>query len=225
MMDGVAAGMSLAESVEAKEIVKEGLSEYFIYTIEGEETVPNGWSKRLRLFDSLAVPFDTVYRYRPAEYGDQLVRLFILTNDEESGLGSTPLPDGDVRLFRENGNDGLSYLVQHHTKYVPIGQKIELNLGRDREVIHEWIKMDHHRDNFWFREGSSRRYYSPDQGQTIKPNYTVAGWDEHEQWVERIRNYRDEPIKVEIRRSFYGHVIFTSELDPKLYDYQSPSSR
>ena len=30
-----------------KEIKKEGLSEYFLYTIEGTETIPNGWSKRL----------------------------------------------------------------------------------------------------------------------------------------------------------------------------------
>jgi hypothetical protein len=28
----------------AKEIVKEGLSEYFLYTIEGTETIPIGWS-------------------------------------------------------------------------------------------------------------------------------------------------------------------------------------
>ena len=35
-----------------KEIIKEGLSEYFIYTIEGTETIPNGWSKRLRRFEA-----------------------------------------------------------------------------------------------------------------------------------------------------------------------------
>ena len=31
-----------------KEIIKEGLSEYFIYTIEGTETIADGWSKRMR---------------------------------------------------------------------------------------------------------------------------------------------------------------------------------
>src|SRR5687767_4104893 len=30
---------------QPKEIIKEGLSEYFIYTVEGTETIPNGWSK------------------------------------------------------------------------------------------------------------------------------------------------------------------------------------
>ena len=34
--------------LKPKQIVKEGLSEYFIYTIEGTETIRNGWSKRMR---------------------------------------------------------------------------------------------------------------------------------------------------------------------------------
>ena len=29
-----------------KTIIKEGLSEYFIFSIDGTETIPNGWSKR-----------------------------------------------------------------------------------------------------------------------------------------------------------------------------------
>jgi hypothetical protein len=50
----------------------------------------------------------------------------------------------------------------------------------------------------------------------------VAVWDDHERWVERIRNYRSKPIQVEIRRSYGGHVIFASDLGPTLYDYRSP---
>ena len=124
-----------------KEIIKEGLSEYFIYTIEGTETIPNGWSKRMRSLEAAAVPFKIQYRYRPQEYGDQLVRMYLLTNDKESKLGTTPLPDGMVRVFRDNGRDGLSYLTQQSIKYIPIGDKIELNLGRDPEVIFELIKL------------------------------------------------------------------------------------
>ena len=47
-----------------KQIIKEGLSEYFIYTIEGTETIPNGWSKRMRSFEGQTVPFKIQYRYR-----------------------------------------------------------------------------------------------------------------------------------------------------------------
>jgi len=176
----------------------------------------------MRLFEGRKVPFEIVYRYRPAEYGEQLVRMFILRNDEESTLGSTPLPDGIVRLFRDNAQDGLSFLTAYQTKYVPIGQEIELNLGADPEVIHERIRLRGWRDNFWFQGRRPKIYFSPGQGHRIEPNYSVAGWDDHEQWVERIRNYRDKPIQVEIRRSYAGHVIFTSDLGPTLYDYRSP---
>ena len=54
------------------------------------------------------MPFKIQYRYRPQEYGDQLVRMYLLTNNKESKLGTTPLPDGIVRVFRDNGRDGLS---------------------------------------------------------------------------------------------------------------------
>ncbi|MFO0885881.1 MAG: hypothetical protein U0894_17130 [Pirellulales bacterium] len=53
----------------------------------------------------------------PMEYGEQLVRMYLMTNDEESELGTTPLPNGDVRIFRDNGRDGLTFLTQQATKY------------------------------------------------------------------------------------------------------------
>ena len=118
-------------TAEPKQVAKEGLSEYFIYTIEGTETIRNGWSKRMRSLEAAKVPLKIQYRYRPAEYGDQLVRMYLLTNDKDSKLGTTPLPDGTVRVFRQNGRDGLSFLVAQPIKYIPIGDKIELNLGPD----------------------------------------------------------------------------------------------
>ncbi len=205
-----------------KEIVKQGLSEYFIYTVPGTETVKHAWSKRMRLFQGLQVPFSIAYRYRPAEYGPQLVRLFLLRNDQASHLGETPLPDGVLRLFRDNAREGLSFVIAQSIKYVPIGQEIELNLGPDPEVIHEHVRLDSFRDNFWFRRSGASVYYHQEQGHRIEINDTVVGWDDHQIWVERIRNYRDKPIHVEIRRTFNGHTVFKSNLDPKLHDYRSP---
>src|SRR5207244_10219863 len=98
----------------------EGLSEYFIYTIDGAETIQNGWSKRMRSLDAAAVPVKIQYRYRPAEYGEQLVRMYLLTNNKESKLGTSPLPDGVVRVFRENGRDGLDYPTPPRVKSLAI---------------------------------------------------------------------------------------------------------
>jgi hypothetical protein len=205
-----------------KQITKEGLSEYFIYTIEGTETIPNGWSKRMRSVEVATVPFKIQYRYRPAEYGEQLVRLYLLTNDKDSKLGTTPLPDGVVRVFRHNGRDGLSFLVAQQIKYIPIGDKIELNLGPDPEVTFELIKLRTWRDVIWMLLDGTDIYRRVDQpGVQIELNSSVAGWDDHARYSQRVRNYTKKPISLEVRRTFPGHVIFRTELPAKNHDYQT----
>ncbi|MFN0022082.1 MAG: hypothetical protein ACKVP0_27860 [Pirellulaceae bacterium] len=216
--DAEKAGEDLAE----KQIVKEGLSEYFIYTIEGTETIKNGWSKRMRSFDGKQVPFEIEYRYRPQEYGDQLVRMYLLKNDVASKLGTTPLPDGVVRVFRDNGREGLSYLTQQSVKYIPIGDKIELNLGVDPEVLFELKKLKISRDNLWLQiNGKSEFRKIGGDGVKVEENSTLVGWDEHEIYSQRIRNYSGKDINVEVRRTWPGHIVFRSLLEPKLHDYQT----
>ena len=141
----------------------------------------NSWSKRMRLFAGQEVPFHIQYRYRPQEYGESLVRLYLLRNDEDSELGSTPLPDGIVRLYRDNGRDGLSFLTEQNIRYVPIGQEIELNLGTDPEVVHEQVRLKSFRDSFWYSRHGVSVYYSPDKGHRIQLKDTIAGWDDHQQ--------------------------------------------
>ncbi len=210
------------EAGKPKEVIKEGLSEYFIYTIEGTETIPNGWSKRLRSLEGTTVPFKVQYRYRPAEYGDQLVRMYLLTNDKDSKLGTTPLPDGVVRLFRQNGHDGLSFLVGQAIKYVPIGDKIELNLGSDPEVIFDLVELRSWRDDLWMQVNGTSIFRRVDQpGVQIEVNSSVAGWDDHVLYCQRVRNYTKKPIDLEIRRAFGGHAIFRSKLAAKNHDFQT----
>ena len=218
----MAAAPPAMEEAAPKEVQKESLSEYFIYTIEGTETVPDGWSKRLRSFEAEDVPLRVEYRYRVREYGDQLVRLFLLSNNTDSGLGTTPLPDGMVRIFRDNGRDGLSYLASQAIQYVPIGDKIELNLGRDPEVVFELIKLRVFRDNLWMRIKGGNLYRRVDDGTVkIDVNSQVAGWDEHQVLSQRIRNYTAKPITVQIRRHYSGDITFRSQLEPELHDFQT----
>ncbi|MEA2734546.1 MAG: hypothetical protein QOE14_997, partial [Humisphaera sp.] len=153
----VGGGAPAAPQAQPKEIIKEGLSEYFIFTIEGTETIRNGWSKRMRAIEADKVPLRIQYRYRPAEYGDQLVRMYLMTNDTASNLGDTPLPDGIVRVFKESGRagGGLSYVTQQPIKYIPIGDKIELNLGVDPNVTFELVKLRAFRDELWMQLGGT----------------------------------------------------------------------
>jgi hypothetical protein len=224
-MDKADSSLSDTEVTDApqqKQVIKEGLSEYFIYTVEGTETISNGWSKRIRSFEARGVPLKIQYRYRPKEYGDLLVRMYLMTNDKESKLGTTPLPDGAVRVFRSNGRDGLSYFTQQSIKYIPIGDKIELNLGPDPNVTFELEKLRTSRNAILMQINGTNTYKQVG-GETTEAeiNSSVVGWDDHSIFRQRIRNYTDKAIDVEIRRSFDGHVVFRSQLAPKMYDYQT----
>ena len=188
------------------EIVKEGLSEYFIYTIEGEQTIPDGWSKRLESFHARMVKFEILYRLRPQQYGPRPVRFFMLRNDEEHKLGTTPLSDGLVRTFRDNGRDGLSFLGQQSTKYVPIKEDIELKVGLDDQVVEELKCTAVERSNFTF-------------DMDARPP-RVIGWDEKRSYKDEVRNYRAKPVKMEVRYVISGDIELTGG-GAKAQDYQT----
>ena len=205
---GMAAPAETAPSAAPKAIVKEGLSEYFMFSVAGTETIVNGWSKRMRAVQAEDVKFDIAYRMRDYQYGPRPVRFFIWRNDDEHKLGESPLPDGLVRIFRDTGADGLSYLGQQLIRYVPIKAEIEVNLGPDDLVVYETVKSGTERLNFSFaRDGAGREF--------------VNGWDETTHWIDTVRNYRIKPIAFELRRIWAGHVDYASEVATTLFDYQT----
>jgi hypothetical protein len=191
-----------------KKMVKEGLSEYFMFSVPGTETVPNGWSKRMEAVKADGVKFDIVYRMRQYEYGDRPVRLFCWRNDDEHKLGESPLPDGLVRIFRDNGSDGLAYLGEKLLRYVPIKAEIEVNLGPDDLVVYEMKKDQVSRFNFAYDVHNN-----------------VCGWDEKQQWIHTIRNYREKPIAFELRLMLPGDVEYTSEVKTILFDYRTTETK
>lgn len=197
-----------AKDSEAKEIVKEGLSEYFMFTVDGAETVQNGWSKRMQALDARDAGFEIVYRMRDYQYGPRPVRFFIWNNDEKHKLGASPLPDGLIRLFRENGKDGLAFLGQQMVRYVPIKAAIEINLGPDDLVVYERNGMGARRFNFNYDQHTR-----------------VDGWDAEEAWVDTVRNYRAQPIAFELRRVWDGDVEYASSLAAALFDYHTVETR
>jgi hypothetical protein len=139
-----------------KNIVKEGLSEYFVFAISGTETIRNGWSKRMESVNSKNTEFDIVYRMRAHQYGARPVRFFIWSNDEEHELGESPLPNGLVRIFRKNESDGLSYLGQQKLNYVPVRAAIEVNLGPDDLVVYKKRRTGTSRSEFAFHPNTRR---------------------------------------------------------------------
>jgi hypothetical protein len=185
MMDRLAPA-SQAFGMEIKEIKKEGLSEYFLYTIEGTETIANGWSKRLPSFDADGVGVVNLYKYEEERYGNSVVRFLSFKNDKEHKLGDTPIPGGLLKVYRNADSAGhLSYTGQSEFKYIPVGEEVELNLGPAADVVVEPKIMEFKTEKYKFGKHGN-----------------VDGWDEVRNFSVEARNTRDIPVKVEIRRNF-----------------------
>ncbi len=169
-----------------KEIRKEGLSEYFLYTIEGKETIPTGWSKRLLSFEAKKVPVVNLYKYEQRRYGNSVVRFLSFKNDEEHKLGETPIPGGMLKVYRDVGDKGhLSYTGQSSFKYIPVDEDVELNLGAVADVVVEPTLMDYKTENYRFDR-----------------HRNISGWDEVHKFKVEVRNTRDIDVKIEIKRRF-----------------------
>jgi hypothetical protein len=176
----------MLDRFEAKEIRKEGLSEYFLYTIEGTETIPNQWGKRLLSFEASDIPVESLCKYDEQRWGDQTIRFLSFANDEEHKLGETPLPDGTVRIYGRTDEQGhLSYVGGMDVKYVPIGEEVELNLGPARFVEVKPVLMDQREENHVF-----------------DPNGNLTGWDDVRTWKVEIANAGTLPVEIEITRGF-----------------------
>ena len=174
------------DALEPKEIRKEGLSEYFLYTIEGTETIPNEWGKRLLSFEADDIPVKSLYKYDQERWGDQAIRFLSFANDQEHELGETPLPDGAVRIYGRSDERGhLSYTGGADVKYIPVGEEIELNLGPARLVEIKPVLMDYKAQNHVFDR-----------------NGNIAGWDEVRTWRIETTNARPLPVEIEVTRAF-----------------------
>jgi len=168
-----------------KEITKEGISEYFLYTIEGTETIPEGWSKRLPSFDVDEVEVVNLYKYEEERYGNSVVRFLSFKNDKEHNLGETPIPGGVIKVFRTvDPANHLSYEGQSNFKYIPVNEDVELNLGTVSTVIVKPTMMSYKTKDYEFNKHGN-----------------ISGWDEVREYKVEVNNTRDIPVKVEIQRN------------------------
>ncbi len=185
MMGGYGGG-GFGAGLRRKEVKKEGLSEYFLYTIEGIETIATGWSKRLPSFDVDEVKVINLYKYEEERYGRNVVRFLSFKNDEDHNLGETPIPGGLLKVYRNvDDQQHLAYTGQSSFKYIPVDEDVELNLGGVSDVVVEPKLMDYKTANYRFNSHGD-----------------VSGWDEIRTFKIEVRNTRDIPVKLEIKRNF-----------------------
>ncbi len=177
------------------QVIKEEMGEYFLYTVEGRDTIPNGWSKRLPSFQTPDVPITSYYKFEKERWGDNVMRYYRFTNSVPSKLGKEPLPDGTVKAFRTISADQLlGFVGSTSVKYIPINETVEMELGNDREVLVKsklmnWAKTDIAFDN----------------------SGNVKGWTTKETWEIEVQNSKDIDVMLDVRRNCNGDWSLSSE--------------
>ena len=199
--DGFAAGGGI---YKPKEIKKEGLSEYFLYTIEGTETIANQWAKRLPSFEIDDIDVNSLYKYDEEKWGKDTIRFVSFANDEDHNMGETPLPNGNVKIYRRVDGDGmLGYIGGTNVKYIPVDEEVELNLGPARKVTVEPKLMEKYSENYEF-----------------DPNGNISGWDDVEKWQIEINNTKKLAVDIEIMRKFHSRYTSHWELQTDEAGYE-----
>ena len=179
--------LAFAES-RPREIVKEEMSEYFLYTVEGRDTIRNGWSKRLPSFKTPDVPVTSYYKFEKERWGDSVMRYYRFTNSIPSKLGDEPLPDGTVKAFRLINDDQLyQYVGATQVKYIPVNETVELELGNDPEVLIKPTLMNWQKTDIKYDQ-----------------NDNVNGWTIKQTWQFEVQNSKEIEVVLDIRRNFTG---------------------
>jgi hypothetical protein len=185
-------------SYKPKEIIKEGLSEYFLFSIEGKETVLNSWRKRLKSIRAENVPVQVIYKLSDISTGGQVHKFYEFWNKKVTGaqgtseLGDTPLPDGRVQIFSIDSKGNLSYKGAVNTSYIAAGDKVKLDIGINKDIEIERLMKDYKRKDIVYEK------------QAYSSNFYVKKYVTQYNYETTIKNTIPYPVKIEIERSFSG---------------------
>jgi len=213
-----AAEMSAVKKEAPKEVVKQGLSEYFLFTIEGREDIKDKEPKRLVALKAAEVPLECLYKLTDRDGGQGFTKFYRFKNvkllDEKGkekklsameNLGLSPLPNGMVRLYSEYKNKDLAYVGGTETKYVPIGDRVEVNVGPDKQTTNVVV-----------------RQYKRRLDDQFVLYYDLTDYDETFFYEEELVSGKPVDAKVELERQFEANVVLWGPGEqPKDWDSKS----
>ncbi len=223
-----------ADLQSKKQVIKQGLSEYFLFTIEGREDIKDKEPKRLVALKVADVPLESIYKLTDRTGDQGFTKFYRFKNvkllDEQGkekklsameNLGLSPLPNGTVRLFSEYKNKDLAYVGGTETKYVPIGDRVEVNVGPDKDItIHRRLK-DQKIGNVVARQYKRRlddKFVLVLRPDRLRRDLLLRG-------RTRLRASRVVAAKIEVERQFDANVVlWGSEGEPKGWTSNEPGA-
>jgi hypothetical protein len=204
-----------------KQVIKQGLSEYFLFTIEGREDIKHKEPKRLIALKAIEVPLESIYKLSDRSGDQGFTKFYRFKNVkllDDAGkekklsgmenLGLSPLPNGTVRLFSEYKNHDLAYVGGTETKYVPIGDRVEVNVGPDKDIT-----ISHRVKDRKIVKVVARQYKRRLDDKFVL-YYDLIDYDETFFYEEELVS--GKPAKIEVERQFDANVVlWGSEEEPK----------
>lgn len=138
MMAGAARMESMAADAP-QAVVRQELSAFHIYHLPGDVSIKDKETKQLRLLGADNVPVKRVLTYRgsPQVFGrvqgfrqPTPVALSVKMEGENENAIKQPLPGGLVRAYVRDGAGVLRFIGEDNVANTPVGNDVELNLGR-----------------------------------------------------------------------------------------------
>jgi len=214
------------DAIAPPEIKKQGLSEYFLFTIAGRQDIESGTPVRLVALDVEDAPLECIYKLSDRQNARAFTKYYRFTNEKLTGddgteldlpgmenLGLSPLPDGNVRLFFEYANQDLAYVGGTQTKYVPIGDRIEVSVGQDPDITIVRRLKDRK------VTGVVARQYKRIASNTYVELYDLIDYDETFVIEEEIISGKPTDAMVEVERRFNADVyLWGSDGKPDDWD-------
>jgi len=215
-----------------KQVIKQGLCEYFLFTIDGREDIKEGEPKRLVSLMAADVPLECLYKLTDRDGGTHFTKFYRfknakLCNDDGSekdlpdmeNLGVSPLPDGMVQLFSEYTNKDLAYVGGTATKYVPIGDRVEVNVGPDSDITIVRREKDRQITNVVARQ------YKRRIDDEFVMYYDLIDYDETIFYEEEIVSGKPVDVNVEVERHFDANVVlWADDAPPADWNSQEPGA-
>ncbi len=222
----------LGDGQKPKQVVKQGLSEYFLFTIEGREDIKDKEPKRLVALKVADVPLESIYKLSDRTRDQGFTKFYRFKNvkllDDKGkekklsgmeNLGLSPLPNGMVRLFSEYKNKDLAYVGGTETKYVPIGDRVEVNVGPDKDITIRRRLKDQKTGNVIARQ------YKRRLDNDFVLYYDLLDYDETFFYEEELVSGKPMPAKIEVERQFDADVVlWGSEGKPEGWTTNEPGA-
>ncbi len=182
-----------AMATPAPQVAERSFFEYHLYEVARPVTVRDRQTKQIEFVQApeVAVEKEYVFQFTSPIYvglGSAITERYYesaapvnaevrieIVNDEESGLGM-PLPQGIVRVYKEDIDGGAQLVGEASINHTPRNEAINLTLGRAFDIV----------------------------GERTQTNFRQLGERQIEETIEiELRNQKDEPVTVRLIENLY----------------------